>query len=214
MTGVWCLLEGRDRALQEAPDASRKSACPTFTVPYCHRAHQEAPGADRKSACPAVTVPSKRPQTPLANQARPLLDAPYPVDRCCSCTALLVSTMRTAALPWRGPDHCPRKCSLTHCQGRRTSLLPSSSTSQYFGCQRNRHRNILIAVTKRSHSVDTVNLVTHRGICDTLLAHSHTLICAVERESSTQPLFSCGPSATLSCLIDIVSWLSAFCTSL
>ena len=25
---------------------------------------------------------------------------PFPVDRCCSCTTLLVSTKRTAALPW------------------------------------------------------------------------------------------------------------------
>ena len=126
----------------------------------------------------------------------------------CSCTK------RTAALPWRGPDHCSRKCSLTHRQCRHTSVLPSSSTSQHFGCQHHRHRNILIALSKRSHSVDTVNLVTHRGICDTLLAHSCTLIRAVERESSVQPLFSCGPSAKLSCLIDIVSWLLAFCTSL
>ena len=45
-----------------------------------------------------------------------LLKVPCPIDRCCSCTTLLVSTKRTAALPWQGPDHCSRTCSLTHCQ--------------------------------------------------------------------------------------------------
>ena len=35
---------------------------------------------------------------------------PCPVDRCCSCTALLVSTRRTAALPWRAIQ--------VHTQGR------------------------------------------------------------------------------------------------
>ena len=35
---------------------------------------------------------------------------PCPVDHCCPCSALLVSTKRTADLPWRGPDHCPRTC--------------------------------------------------------------------------------------------------------
>ena len=51
------------------------------------------------------------------------LEDPCPVDRCCPCTALLVSTKRTAALPWRGPDHCSRTCSLTHCQCRRIILI-------------------------------------------------------------------------------------------
>ena len=31
-----------------------------------------------------------------------LLEVPCPVDRCCSCTTLLVSTKRTTALPWWG----------------------------------------------------------------------------------------------------------------
>ena len=48
---------------------------------------------------------------------------PCPVDRCCSCNTLLVSTKRTAALHWRGPDHCSRTCSLTHCQCRRIILI-------------------------------------------------------------------------------------------
>ena len=51
------------------------------------------------------------------------MEAPCPVDRCCSCTALLVSTKRTTALPWRGPDHCSRTCSLTHCQCRHNILI-------------------------------------------------------------------------------------------
>ena len=52
-----------------------------------------------------------------------LMELPCPVDRCCSCTTLLVSTKRTAALPWRGPDHCSRTCSLTHCHCRRIILI-------------------------------------------------------------------------------------------
>ena len=52
-----------------------------------------------------------------------LLEVPCPVDRCCSCTTLFVSTKRTAALPWRGPDHCSRTCSLTHCQCCRSILI-------------------------------------------------------------------------------------------
>ena len=51
------------------------------------------------------------------------LEVRCPVDRCCSCTILLVSTKRTAALPWRGPDQCSRTCSLTHCQCRRNILI-------------------------------------------------------------------------------------------
>ena len=72
------------------------------------------------------------------------LEVPCPVDHCCSCSALLVSTKRTAALPWRGPNHCSRMCSLTHHQCRcniflaivnyiSTFLLPLPSTSQHFG---------------------------------------------------------------------------------
>ena len=75
--------------------------------------------------------------TPLQDWSPPsplllLLDAPFPVDHCCSCTTLLVSTKRTAALPWQSPDHCSRTCSLTHRQCRRNIWMPSSSTSQHF----------------------------------------------------------------------------------
>ena len=100
--------------------------------------------------------------TPLQDWSTPsplllLLEVPFPVDCCCSCTALLVSTKRTAALPWQGPDHCSRTCSLTHHQCHRNILvavviciatfwLPSSSTSQYFGCYHHLHRNILVAI--------------------------------------------------------------------
>ena len=53
------------------------------------------------------------------------LEVPCPFDHCCSCTALLVSTKRTAAIcfSWQGPDHCSRTCSLTHCQCRRNILI-------------------------------------------------------------------------------------------
>ena len=66
--------------------------------------------------------------TPLQDWSPPsplllLLDGPCPVDRRCSCTALLVSTKRTAALPWRSPDHCSRTFSPTHCQCRRNILV-------------------------------------------------------------------------------------------
>ena len=66
--------------------------------------------------------------TPLQDWSPPspllqLLDVPCPVDRCCSCSALLVSTKRTAALPWRGPDHCSRTCSHTHRQCRRNIFV-------------------------------------------------------------------------------------------
>ena len=54
-------------------------------MPCCHRAHQEAPDADRKSAYPAVTSPSKRHQTPLASQARPLLVFIVFMFDWCSC---------------------------------------------------------------------------------------------------------------------------------
>ena len=44
---------------------------------------------------------------------------PYPVYRCCSCTALLVSTKRTAALPWRAiqvhTQNVLSKCTLRTC---------------------------------------------------------------------------------------------------
>ena len=77
------------------------------------------------------------------------LDAPYPVDCCCSCTALLVLNKRTAALPWEVQTTARKTCSLTHRQCRRNILvaiviyiviyiatfwLPSSSTSQHFYC--------------------------------------------------------------------------------
>ena len=151
---------------------------------------------------------TKSHQIPLANKARSLsLGCPIP-----SRPQLFHQEDRSFFLARSRP--LLKKVLTNAPSGRRTSLLPSSSTSQHFGCQRHRHRNILIALTKRSHWVDTVNLVTHRGICDTLLAHSRTIIRAVERESSVQPLFSCGPSAKLSWLIDIVSWLSAFWISL
>ena len=65
--------------------------------------------------------------TPLQDWSPPplllLLDVPCTVDRCCSCTALLVSTKRTAALPWRGSDHCSRTCPLTHRQCHRNILV-------------------------------------------------------------------------------------------
>ena len=99
--------------------------------------------------------------TPLQDWSPPsplllLLDDQCPVDRCCSCTALLVSIKRTAALPWRGPDHCSRMCSLTHRQCRHNILvaiviyittfwLPLSSTSQHFDGHYHLPRNILVA---------------------------------------------------------------------
>ena len=57
-----------------------------------------------------------------------------------------LTCLHLAALPWRGPDHCSRTCSLTHRQCHRNILvaiviyiatfwLPLSSTSQHFGCQ-------------------------------------------------------------------------------
>ena len=60
-------------------------------------------------------------KTPLQDWSPPSplllhLDVPCPVDRCCSCTTLLVSTKRTAALSWQGPDHCSRTCPLMHRQ--------------------------------------------------------------------------------------------------
>ena len=66
--------------------------------------------------------------TPLQDWSPPsplllLLDVPFPVDRCCSCTALLVSTKEIAALPWWGPDHCSRTCPLTHRECHRNILV-------------------------------------------------------------------------------------------
>ena len=66
--------------------------------------------------------------TPLQDWSPPsslllLLDVPCPVDRCCSCTALLMSMKRTAALPWRDPDHCSRTYPLTHHQCHRNILV-------------------------------------------------------------------------------------------
>ena len=71
-----------------------------------------------------------------------LLDDPYPVDRCCSCTALLVPTKRTAALPWQGPDHCSRTCSLTHCQCHR-NILVAQVTWQLRTCYPSAHPRTL-----------------------------------------------------------------------
>ena len=71
--------------------------------------------------------PSSSLTTPLQDWSPPshllLLDDPFPVYRCCSCTALLGSTKKTAAFPSRGPDHCSRTCSLTHSQCRHNILV-------------------------------------------------------------------------------------------
>ena len=63
-----------------------------------------------------------------------LLDAPFPVDCCCYCNALLMSTKRTAAFPWQSQDHCSRTCLPMHHQCHCNILLPSSSSSQHFRC--------------------------------------------------------------------------------
>ena len=92
---------------------------------------------------PASTVTTPLQDGPPPSHLLLCLEVPFPVDRCCSCTALLVSTKRTAALSWRGPDHCSRTCSLTHHQCHRNILvsvviyigtfwLPLSSTLQHF----------------------------------------------------------------------------------
>ena len=126
--------------------------------------------------------------TPLQDWSPPspllLLDDPFPIDRCCSCTALLVSTKMTAALPWRGPDHCSSTCSLTHRQCRRNILvaiviytttfwLPSSSTSQHYGCQsRLTTQDVLSKCTpKNVLSKCTVKLVLQAS---SLLTSSHS----------------------------------------
>ena len=65
------------------PLASRSQLC----LPCRDLALQEAPDATLKSACPAVTVPTKRHQMPLASQARPLLvSIVFIFDWCSYCT--------------------------------------------------------------------------------------------------------------------------------
>ena len=135
-------LPRRDRALQEAPGADRKSTCPAVTVPskrqktplasplallspsslrgtrhllqvclpYCHRAHQEAPYASRKSTCPTVTVPTKRHQALIASPLVLLSLCPPRGTRRHSQIRLALSwmphTQSTAAVP-APPCSCP-----------------------------------------------------------------------------------------------------------
>ena len=102
-----------------------------------------------------------------------LLDVPCPVDHCCSCTGLLVSTKRTAALPWRGPDHCSRTFPLMHRQCHRNILvaiviyiatfsLPKSF--DYSGCA--------IQVHTQEHAIQVHGKLVLQG--SSLLTSSHS----------------------------------------
>ena len=78
--------------------------------------------------------------TPLQDWPPPsppllLLEVSCPVDCCRSCTALLGSTKRTAALPWRSQEHWSRTCSPTHRQYRRNISGRHHLHRNNFGCQ-------------------------------------------------------------------------------
>ena len=88
--------------------------------------------------------------TPLQDWPPPsplllLLEVSCPVDCGRFCTALIVSTKRTAALPWRSQDHCSRTCSPTHRQYHRNISGRRHLHRNNFGCQRHLPRNISIA---------------------------------------------------------------------
>ena len=110
-----------------------------------------------------------------------------------------MSKKRTAALSWRGPDHCSRTCSLMHCQCRRNILiaiviylaalwLPKSL--DYSGCAIQVHtqerailvhtQNVLSKCTVYScthlvlHSYSCTHLVHHSYWCSNLVHHSYS----------------------------------------
>ena len=87
--------------------------------------------------------------TPLQHWPSPspllLLEVSCPVDCCRSCTALLMSTKRTAAFPWRSQDHCSRTCSPTNHQYCRNISGLRHLHRNNFGCQRHLPRNISVA---------------------------------------------------------------------
>ena len=88
--------------------------------------------------------------TPLQDWPPPsplhlLLEVSCPVDCCRSCTALLMSTKRTAALPWQSQDHCSRTCSPTHRQYHRNISGRRHLHRNNFSCKRHLIRNISIA---------------------------------------------------------------------
>ena len=92
-----------------------------------------------------------------------LLEVLCPVDRCCSCTALLVSTKRTAAICFSWRSHSSRPLlflyhlARVHQEDCSSSLAGSrpllknvltnalSVSSQHFECHRHLPRSILVA---------------------------------------------------------------------